>query len=92
MNIRSFHNRLSLIPRLAIVTLIALAYSTPAFCDEIHDAANIGDLIKVKALLKDNPGLVTGKDDGGLTPLHWAAMECRKDVAELLLVNRAFMS
>jgi hypothetical protein len=54
-----FHSQ---IPRLAIVTLIALAFSTPAFCCEIHDAIRTGDLVKVKALPNNDPGLISSKD------------------------------
>jgi hypothetical protein len=72
-----------------LVALLALAWSSPAFCGEIHDAAENGDLEKVKALLKDNPNLVFSKDDNGAMPLHYAAYGGRKDVAELLLANKA---
>jgi ankyrin repeat protein len=95
MKIRSFLNRLSSsrIPRLTIISLIALACSKPAFCGEIHDAANAGDLEKVKALLKKDPDLVSSRvnerDISGFTPLHWAAMAGKKDIAELLLANGA---
>jgi hypothetical protein len=41
------------IPILAFVTPIALACSTSAFCGEIHDAVKVGDMAKIKALLKD---------------------------------------
>ena len=61
----SFFSRLSHspIPRHAAVTLVVLAWSSLAFCGEIHDAAKAGDLEKVKALLKDNPDLVFSKDN-----------------------------
>ena len=79
------------ISRLAAVLLVALALSSLAFCGEIHDAAKAGDLEKVKALLKGNPKLVFSKDTNpnGMMPLHWAASEGRKAVAELLLANKA---
>ena len=39
----------------------------------------------VKALLKDYPDLVTGKENAGFTPLHMAAqMGHKKDIVELL--------
>jgi hypothetical protein len=84
-------NRLSHSPisRFTTVLSIALACSTPAFCGEIHDAASSGDLAKVKALLKDNPELVSGKDSNGWTPLHLATMIGNKDMAKLLLANKA---
>jgi uncharacterized protein len=69
---------------LAIVTLIALACSTPAFCGEIHDAAKTGDLARVKALLKENPELVSSRDEDGKTPLHLAIANSHKDITELL--------
>ena len=60
-------------PKLPAVTLVALVWSCLAFCGEIHDAAEDGDLEKVKALLKANPDLVNSKDTNGMTPLHFAA-------------------
>ncbi|MGA3346733.1 MAG: ankyrin repeat domain-containing protein [Terracidiphilus sp.] len=70
--------------------LAALAVATPAFCGPIHDAARAGDLDKVKSLIKESPGLVSSKDDKyGQTPLHIAAFNDRKDVAEFLLANKA---
>ena len=95
MNTRSFFSRNCHFPilRRATVTLVALAWSSLAFCGEIQDAAKRGDLEKVKALLKDNPNLVTNKDDNldmnGRMPLYWAATFGHKDVAELLLANKA---
>jgi ankyrin repeat protein len=79
----------SWIPQLTAIIVIALACSSLAFCDEIHDAAQRGDLAKIKALLKDHPHLVFSKDNFGLTPLHWAALAGHKDVAALLLANKA---
>jgi ankyrin repeat protein len=72
------------VPRLAGVTLVALASGSLAFGGDIHEAAQNGDLEKVKALLKDNPALVFSKGDKGVTPLHWAAIKGHKDVAALL--------
>jgi ankyrin repeat protein len=69
--------------------LVALGWSVPAFCDEIHDAAKNGDLAKVQELLKKNPSLASSKDNYGLTPLHWAAVNGNKALAELLLANKA---
>jgi len=75
--------------RFAIVMLVALAWSSIAFCGEIHDAAKNGDLEKVKALLKENLLLVSSKDDNGWVPLHYAAANGYKQVAALLLANKA---
>jgi TonB family protein len=74
---RFFHSRFSCY---AVVLLVTLAWSGFAFCDEIHDAAKAIDLEKVIALLKDNPELVSIKDNMGNTPLDVAG----KLVAELL--------
>jgi ankyrin repeat protein len=80
----SFHNFL-----FAVVLFITLACSAPASCGEIHDAAEKGDLQKVEALLKDNPKLVSIRNDTGQTPLHYAAIFGRKDMAALLLAHNA---
>jgi len=73
----------------AAVVIVAFAWSNLAFCGEIHDAAENGNLEKVKALLKDNPDLVFSKDTNGTTPLNCAVERGHKDVAELLLANKA---
>ena len=91
MNAHSLFNRLchSSISRCIIVTLVVLAWNSLAFCDEIHDAADSGNLEKVKALLKDNPDLVFSKDTNGWTPLNCAVYSGHRDVAEFLLANKA---
>ena len=71
----------------AVVMLILLVWSSLAFSDEIHDAAQNGDLEKVEALLKENPAFVFSKDTNGWTPLHTAADRGHKDIVQLLLVN-----
>lgn len=80
-----------------LVALVALALSSPAFCQhasrdlcgEIHDAAKQGDLAKIQTLLKGHPDLVFSKDQLGYTPLYVAARYDRTDVAKLLLANGA---
>jgi len=89
---RSFFSRFchSPILRRTAVLLIALAWSSLAFCDEIHDAAGNGDLDKVKALLKTNPDLVSSRDkNSGATPLHRPAAAGLTNMVELLLANKA---
>ncbi|HYG77985.1 MAG TPA: ankyrin repeat domain-containing protein [Planctomycetota bacterium] len=49
------------------------------------DAAKKGDLELVSHLLKENPALANTRGTGGETPLHWAAHEGHRGVAELLL-------
>ena len=91
MNMRSLFPRFCYSPivRLATVMLIALGWSSLAFCGEIHDAAKNGDLGRVKALVKESPDLVFSRDDDGWTALHYAALNGKKDVVELLLANKA---
>ena len=72
--------------------LVTLVWSSLAFGGEIHAAAKTGDLEKVKALLKDNPELVysrTTNSSWNYTPLHFATHWRHKEVAELLLANKA---
>jgi cytohesin len=68
---------------------IALAFASRAFSDPIHSAAEKGDLAKVTSLIKGDPSLVSAKDKMGMTPLHVAARNDHKDVAEFLLANGA---
>jgi ankyrin repeat protein len=91
MNINAFLIRIShcRISHLTTMLLIALTCSTPAFCGDIFSAVFSGDLQKVKALLKNKPKLVSSKDNIGRMPLHEAALKGFKDVAELLLANKA---
>jgi ankyrin repeat protein len=56
---------------------------------EFQDAAQAGDVDKMKTLLKDNPELVNVGDEYGLTLLQWVAPGRHKDVAELLLARGA---
>lgn len=56
----------------------------------LHEAALNGKLEKAKALLKANPDLVFSHESyASQTPLHLAAEYGHKDVAELLLANKA---
>jgi ankyrin repeat protein len=83
---RSFRSRTV---RIALFLLAALALTSPAFCGPIHDAAQKGDLNKVKALVQSDPKVVTSKDKNGNTPLHLAAFHDHAAVAEFLLANGA---
>ena len=86
--------------RLIAVTLVVLALfsliscsrkhvATAAEIGEIQNVVENGDLEKVKALLKDSPDLVFNKDANGRTPLENAAFNGSKDIATLLLANKA---
>jgi ankyrin repeat protein len=83
---RFFH---SPIPRLIFITTVGLTWSNLAFCGEIHEAAEKGNLARVEALLKENPNLVNVKDNEGYTPLYLASFARKKDVVELLLAHKA---
>jgi ankyrin repeat protein len=77
-------------PRAVLLALlVGIACSCSGFCDPIHSAAEKGDLAKVKELIKENPSLVSAKDKLGMTPLHLAAKNDRKDVADFLLASGA---
>ena len=57
---------------------------------QIHQAAEAGDIQKVKSLLADNPALVNAKDSYGMTPLQYASERDRdKEIVELLLAHGA---
>ncbi len=71
--------------RHAIVTMLMFAWSTFAFCGEIHDAAKNGDWQKLATLIKKNPDLVFNKDNDGETPLNWAAANGHLDAVGVLL-------
>lgn len=82
----------SQILRFVIILHMLVASIDLAFGGEIHQAIREGKLKSVQALLKDNPDLISSRDDpslGGGTPLHVAAYFGRKDVAEYLLANGA---
>ena len=71
------------------IMLASLAANTHAFCGEIHDAAQKGDVERVKALLNENLELVSSKDQKDWTPLHYAVGFGHSDVAKLLLAHKA---
>ena len=74
---------------LAAVALVVLVSVAPAFCQGIQQAIRDGDLSAVKVLLNSRPGLVFDKDSHGQTPLHLAVRAGRRDLAELLIANKA---
>jgi ankyrin repeat protein len=75
--------------RIAAMAVLALACSSYAFADAIHDAARKGDSKKVQALLQADPKLVNEKDNMGDTPLHVAALHGQLEVVQVLLAAGA---
>jgi uncharacterized protein len=72
-----------------VIILLTLAWSSVAFCGEIHDAAKSGDLARVKSMLLANPNLALSMGSYDWTPLHYAAYNGDRAMAELLLANGA---
>jgi Ankyrin repeats (3 copies)/Ankyrin repeats (many copies) len=92
----AFHAVVSLDPAQSRVVSNRPEYGNPVpavvewiCCGGIHYAARDGDFAKVKALVQDYPDLVFTKSENGQTPLHFAAENGHRDVAELLLANKA---
>jgi ankyrin repeat protein len=86
MNVHSFLSRKfhSSRVRLAAIVLLALAWSSPAFCSPLEKAIKKGDLEQVKALIEADPSLISKKK-----PLAMAAQYCKKDIAEYLISQHA---
>jgi hypothetical protein len=76
-------------PKKSEIAFMRKQVAEPLSNSEIHEAARDGHLEKIKGLLSNDPSLAfcKGKDDW--TPLHHAASNGHKDVAELLLANKA---
>ena len=55
----------------------------------IHEAARVGELTHVAALLKEWPEFLEATDEKGQTPLHAAVLGGRKDVTAYLLKRQA---
>lgn len=75
---------MSIVLLAAVVALCGLAAAA-----EIHEAAQTGDLEKVKALLAADPGLINAQDDLGSTPLHWATRGLHVELAKYLMERGA---
>jgi ankyrin repeat protein len=65
------------------------AHDRSASMESFRKAAEENDLKRVKAQLKYNSDLVVSKDYNGWTPLHYAVLRGKRDLAELLLANKA---
>lgn len=60
-----------------------------AVSDEIHDAAQEGNIETVKMLVAENRELVNVPDEFGQTPLHLAAASGQEEIAEFLITQDA---
>lgn len=89
MQLLSAHGRHLQIRNALFLLAVAFGLSRLSLADPIHDAARKGNVAKVKELLDADPGLVSSKDKMGKTPLHYAAENDQKDVAELLIDHGA---
>jgi ankyrin repeat protein len=63
--------------------------SSAAFAQDIHEAARTGDLIKIRALIEQTPGLAGARDQTGRTPLHWACRGVHPEVVAYLVAHGA---
>ncbi|MCP4705413.1 MAG: hypothetical protein GY865_12490 [candidate division Zixibacteria bacterium] len=69
--------------------LILVLFLSSTWAGEIQDAAENGELQKVKDLLRENPQLIESRDEGGHTPLLTAAYGGQKEVLQFLLSKDA---
>ncbi|MCP4633749.1 MAG: hypothetical protein GY855_12545 [candidate division Zixibacteria bacterium] len=64
--------------------LILVLFLSSTWAGEIQDAAETGELQKVKNLLRENPQLIENRDEAGHTPLLSAAYGGHKEVLDFL--------
>src|SRR5512142_2893051 len=70
---------------ISIVCLALLLTVSGLLAGEIHDAAKVGDLSKIKALIAADPTLLDSKDDMDFTPLAFACIKRQLPVATYLI-------
>src|ERR1700761_7705204 len=70
-----------------LVLAFMLMWSNVAVCGEIHKAIKDNDNAKVRELIKNNPDLVSSKDEDGFTPLHLAAANGNEDLVRFFLTS-----
>jgi ankyrin repeat protein len=75
--------------RRACLIILLLLCGRVGFCADIRDAVWEGDVETVTAILDQHPALVSGKDNAGLTPLHWAVSRGNLEMVKLLLGAKA---
>jgi len=75
--------------RISIILLAICVFVLPALSQEIFDAAQKGDLEKVKALVQKNPDLVKATNNDDDTPLHIAADAGHLEIVRFLVQKGA---
>ena len=65
-----------------IAFVVVVTSCCTLFAGVIHEAVKGNDISTVRKLINDNPDLVSSKDEDGFTPLHLAAANGYKDIAE----------
>lgn len=53
--------------------------------DNLIESVRQGNLERVRNILESNPNLANERDDSGATPLHYAALQGHRSIAELLV-------
>ena len=75
---------------LLLTTIAAVLLAATAFAGPIHTAAKTGDLAGIQAELDKGVDVDAGDDSWpGMTPLHYAADNSHKEVAQLLISKGA---
>ena len=69
--------------------LVLLCTAHTALAEEIHDAAQQGDLTKIKRLLDNSPELLDARSENEKTPLHFASQGGHEEIVELLIAKGA---
>src|ERR1043166_2232723 len=74
--------------RILLLAVVAL-WSCKAHCGEVHMAIAAGDAERAKALIKNNPGLVSSRDEYGAMPLFTAARAGQTNLILFLISYKA---
>ena len=72
---------------LAVCSVLAGCGIDPA--KEMREAIQNGERTRAKDLLSRNPGVVNARDENDMTPLHWAALRCDREVCILMIEKGA---
>jgi ankyrin repeat protein len=74
---------------ISVVCFTMLFMTAGSYAGEIHEAAAVGDLDKVRALIEADLTLVESRDGRGCTPLYIACIRHQVAVAHFLIDNGA---